>query len=453
MSATSKTEEVSAIPIVDDITTEKVQTLEQAVNLEKLAALRAKADQKNEGKMASKIVSSKTRSLNFGIIGSGQAGGRLAESWFKKGYPSIALNTAPQDLKFVNLPDSNKLLLEHGIGGASKELEIGRAAAESHKQEIFNLINEKLSDVQAFILTFSLGGGSGSGSAETLVEILATFGKPIMVISILPMTNEDGQSKQNSLITLSTLSGYVKSKVINNLIVVDNAKIESIYHDVSQLAFFDTANESIISPLDAFNTLSSMPSNSKPLDPMEFAKICFDGEGLSVYGEMNISNYEEDTAIAESIVNNLSNNLLASGFDLKQARYVGFIVAANKNVWDKIPSSSINYASTMISDLASGARSIFKGIYVVESATDEVKIYSMFSGLGLPSQRVDELKKEVEVSLSKVKEKDDNRKLTLQLDSGKSETLNSAQKIKDKIAAKNSVFGKFVSGSISDRRK
>jgi hypothetical protein len=68
-----------------------------------------------------------------------------------------------------------------------------------------------------------------------------------------------------------------------------------------------------------FNTLSSMASSVKGLDPMEFSKIFLDSEGLTIYGEFDVANYQEDTAIAEAIINNLTNNLLATGFDLKQS--------------------------------------------------------------------------------------------------------------------------------------
>ena len=69
--------------------------------------------------MAAKIVSGKERSLVLGVLGSGQAGSRLAEAFYKLGYDSVAVNTAMQDLKFIDIPDSNKLLLEYGLGGAA----------------------------------------------------------------------------------------------------------------------------------------------------------------------------------------------------------------------------------------------------------------------------------------------------------------------------------------------
>lgn len=450
MSATSKTEEVQQESVVDDLATEEKT---ESVNDDKLAALKAKSQAKQqESKMAAKIVSGKERSLALGILGSGQAGSRIAEAFYKLGYAAVAINTAMQDLKYINIPDSNKLLLEYGLGGAAKEIEIGKAAADSHRGEIMQLVNERLGGAQVNVLCLSLGGGSGAGSCETLVDLLAEMGKPLVVMTVLPMDTEDAQTKANALQTLSKLAALTRSKKVNNLIVVDNAKIEAIYSNVSQVDFYGVANKAIVETIDVFNTLSSMPSSVKGLDPMEWGKLFTDGEGLTVYGELTVDNYSEDTAIAEAIINNLNGNLLAGGFDLKQSRYVGVIIAANKEVWSKIPSSSITYAMSMVNDQCGTPKGVFKGIYTVESPDPVVKVYSMFAGLGLPDSRVTQLKKDAQEHMQTVKGKDEQRNLNLNLETGTNETVSAAQKVKDKIAAKSSAFGKLV-GGVVDRRK
>lgn len=403
--------------------------------------------------MAAKIVSTKERSLVLGVLGSGQAGSRIAEAFYKLGYSSVVINTAMQDLKYIAIPDSNKLLLEYGLGGAAKEIEIGKAAAEAHRGEILQLVNDKLDTAQVLVLCLSLGGGSGAGSCETLVDLLSNTGKPLVVITVLPMDTEDAQTKANALETLSKLAKLTQTKKVNNLIVVDNAKLEAIYQDVSQVEFYGVANKAIVEPIDIFNTLSSMPSSVKGLDPMEWGKLFTDGEGLTVYGELTVENFAEDTAIAEAVVNNLNGNLLAGGFDLKQSRYVGVIITANKEVWAKIPSSSITYAMAMVNDQCGTPKGVFKGIYTVESPDPVVKVYSIFTGLGLPESRVTQLKKDAQEHMQTVKGKDEQRNLSLQLDTGTNETVSAAQKIKDKITQKSSAFGKLVGGSVVDRRK
>lgn len=444
---TAKIQEVN-----DDISSSIISTNDED---EKMAALKAKlAAKQKENKMPPRIVEKKTRSIKIGVVGSGQAGSRLAETFASLGYDAVVFNTAPQDLEHIKLPDANKFLLQHGLGGAAKEMEIGREAAEAYKDDINALIQDKLSDSQIFMLCLSLGGGSGAGSCETMIDILSALGKPVIVMTVLPMANDDAQTKRNALETLSRLAKEAQSKRIHNLIVVDNAKIEAIYSNVSQIDFFGISNKAIVEPIDAFNSFSSMPSAVKGLDPMEFAKLITDGGGLTVYGEMTVPNYQEDTAIAEAVINNLNSGLLANGFDLKQSKYVGVLIVANEQVWKKIPSSSVNYAMSMVHDLCGTPTGVFRGIYSSNDVADDVvKVYSMFSGMGLPTSRVEQLKKEAQEYAQKTKNKDDERNLTLKLDTGTDETISAADKIKQKIAAKKSAFGNLVSNSVQDRRK
>jgi cell division GTPase FtsZ len=439
--------------IMDDLSKDNNEKIQPSMDDDKLAKLKAKlADKNKENNMGDSSLK-KDRSINFGIVGSGQAGSRIAETFRQLGYDAICLNTAQTDLSHINIPASNKLLLDYGIAGAAKQLELGKQAAEQYRTQISDLVNKQLADAQVLILAHSLGGGSGAGSCETLVDILSKTGKPIMVITVLPMESEDAQTKSNALQTLAKLAGFAKQKIVNNIMVVDNARIELIYKDVSQMDFFKVANKAIVDPLHMLNVLSSMPSASKPLDPAELSLLMLSGEGLSVYGELSISNYKEDTAIASAIIDNMDNNLLASGFDLKQSKYVGVMIAANANTWKDIPAVNINYALSVVNDFCANPVGVYKGLYEVEMPDGIVKVYSMFSGLGLPSSRVEQLKNDSQALMQASKTKDEQRNLTLNLDTGKESTVSELQKIKDKIAAKSSGLGKLLNNNIVDRRK
>lgn len=418
-----------------------------------LKAKMAKTQEKQEKDMTIQIVDKKKRSIDFGVIGSGQAGSRLAECFAKHGYSAVAINTAQQDLEHIDLPQDSKLLLEYGLGGAAKDLSIGKEAAETNRDAINELVHEKLGSCQAFMFCLSLGGGSGAGSCETIIDILSEFGKPILVMTVVPMSSDDAQTKKNALETLAKLAKLTQTNVIHNLIVVDNAKIEAIYSDVSLLNFFDVSNNAIVSPIHSFNTLTSMGSSIKPLDPMEFAKIMTDGQGLTVYGEMTVKDYEVDTAIADAVISNLTGGLLSNGFDLKQSKYVGFIVEANAKVYDKIPNKAVDYAMSMVGELCSAPNGVFKGIYMTDMKEDAVKVYSIFSGLGLPDARVSQLKKEAAELELKAKDKNVQRNLALNLDTGTEESVSLADQVRKNIAAKKSAFGSMLKASVVDRRK
>lgn len=432
------------------------------VDQDKLAALKARVAEKEKKKQQQeevikdsvvKMVEEKTRSIRFGVMGSGQSGGKICESFFKLGYPAVAINTATQDLASIEIPQSNKLHLDFGLGGAAKDMSIGYAAAEAYSDVISSLIQQKLGNEELILFCTSLGGGSGAGSVEIIVDIINNLNIPVAVITVLPQTSDDTQVKNNALQTLGKLVNMVKANKIVNLIVVDNAKIETIYSDVNPFNFFKVSNQAIVEPIDVFNTFSKKVSPVKPLDSNEFGKLFTDGQGLTIYGSMKVTNYEAPEAIAESIVENLSGNLLASGFDIQQARYVGFMLIAPKKVWSKIPSVSLSYAETMIDDVCKNP-TIFKGIYEIEddNAEDCITVYSMFSGLGLPTERIDQLKTETKEKLAVSAKKDQERASTLKVDFVE-QNVSAADTIRKKIQLKQSAFGQMNAKMIEDRRK
>lgn len=417
---------------------------------DKLAKLRAKmANKKEEVSMNTE----NTKSIKLSIIGLGQCGSRIAETWYKRGYSAIVMNTATQDLKFIDMHQSNKLHLDHGVGGAAKQLEVGFDAANKYRQQIAEMIDTQLPGGTYCVCT-SLGGGSGAGMLPVVIDILQGKGAVILICA-LPMQSDDAHTKSNALETLDGLLSLVKSGKVQNIICVDNAKIETIYNDVGQMDFFNVANKAIVEPLDAFNTLTSLPSSVKSLDPMELSRIMIDSAGFTVYGVISVKNYQEETAIAEAVIDNLGNNLLAEGFDLKQSKYVGVIVAANKDVWAKIPIKHVNYAITMVNDLCSAPLGVFKGIYTTDDPVDEVKVYSIFSGLGLPSIRITQLQNETKDLMKNIKAKNEQHKANLTMENDTGTVVSDAERIKAKIAKNSSAFGKFVANTtgVVDRRK
>lgn len=440
--------------VVDDMAEHVVVSDPESVEDDKLAKLKAMMAENSdkEEDVPPQIVQRKRKTLDLGVVGSGQAGSRLAESLYKLGYPALAFNTAATDLEPIKIPDDNKYLFDYGLGGAGKDRTVGHQAAEVNKDMVRSAVLDKLDDCHVFVFCTSLGGGSGSGSIDTMIDVLTSLGKPVVVITVLPMTNEDAALKKNAIEALSVLTKEVQSKRIHNLIVVDNAKIETIFSDVSPMEFFKLSNEAIVEPLDVFNTFSSEVSEQKGLDQMEFTKILINGGGLSLYGSMSVSNYEEDTALAEAVIQNLNSGLLAGGFDLKQTKYVGAMFLANEKVWKQLPQASINYAMAMVQDHAGTPEGVFKGMYTADIEEDVVKVYSFFSGLALPKTRVEELKTEVAAHTERLKSKDETRIVDLTIDT-ESQSVSEAEKVREKLKNKNSAFSQFTQGLVNKRRK
>lgn len=432
----------------------KEEDKEEELDTSVLEKLKEMKKAKEEESM--KAVGKRDRSLYFGVVGLGQAGARLCESFFKLGYEGCVFNTATQDLEHINLPENKKVFLPFALGGAGKELDNGRQAVENNAQLIMDKLNETFDERQEMlILAVSGGGGTGSGGAQAMIGLLSTLGKPICVMYVLPMESEDALAKHNSLVTLGKLAKMASTDAITTLIVVDNSKIELIYPNMSKAEFWETANNAIVEPLHLFNHLSAMPSKYESLDSMDFGRVFTTGD-CSIYGMLEVNDYMETTAIAEAIIENLEAGLLADGFNLKDTRFGGFIITANSEVLKKLPAVNINYASHIISDVCDSPQ-LVQGVYEVETEEDSVKVYTLFSGLGLPASRVENLQKDASASMAMAQEKEKSRaeKMSVEYESG-TDTKSKAQEVHRMIKQKKSSFGKLTNNAgkrIIDRRK
>ena len=79
--------------------------------------------------------------FNFAIVGVGQGGSRLAESFWKLGYRRVGvINTAQQDLSLINIPDENKLLI--GEGGAGKNPDAADEVFRTRYEDILDFLKK-----------------------------------------------------------------------------------------------------------------------------------------------------------------------------------------------------------------------------------------------------------------------------------------------------------------------
>lgn len=397
------------------------------------------------------IESKRSVSLNFGVVGVGQAGSKIAKVFYDLGYDVCAINTAKQDLELLELPEKDKFFIDYSVGGggAGRNLDIGKAAVEDNYNEVQSFVENRLADSEISVLCVSGGGGSGSGAAKTMVDMLFDLGKPVIVMYVLPGSVDDSQSKHNAIKTLAELGQMSATEKINSLILVDNAKIELAYPDLSQAAFWKTANNAIVEPLHMFNSVSARPTDYEALDSMDLAQSLIGNGRCTLFGSNKVPRelYEEDeTALVEAIIDNLERGLLAGGFDLKEAQTVGILVTAKQEVLERIPYRNISYIFKYISTEYDSARS-FKGVYAVPSNSDDVSIHFVFSGLGLPKSRVESLKSEAEKHMDVLKNKQRASTDNMSVDLGQDNTSSAADEMMSRIKRKKGAIGKLMSSS------
>lgn len=401
-----------------------------------------------------KTVNKKHVSLKLGVVGSGQAGGRMAEVFHSFGYDSCAINTAKQDLEHLGLPDARKMVVEYTLSGSGKDIEIGQAAIDANRDAVTAFITGVIADCDVAVLTLSLGGGSGSGSAEPMVEILSTLGKPLLVLAALPGSFDDSQSRYNAMQTLSKLADLSARGAINSLIVIDNAKIENSYPNLSQGKFFDVSNRSVIEPLHLFNQVTAMSSNLEVMDAMDLTRSLLEAGSCSLFGSMRITAEEysgDESSLLSAMVQKLPDALPANDFNLKEAQAVGVLVTAKQEVLDAMPYANIAYLFKYVADEFDSARA-FKGVYALASDSDDIQISFIFSGMGLPARRVDELKADAAKHTAKVEEKKKKTAAGMIM-GGQKGPSSQADRMIAKVKSQNSAVGKLLGNMGKVERK
>lgn len=432
---------------------------EDIVDKNKVKEMLMSKMKKKESEMV-ELIQKQDRALNWFVVGCGQGGSRIAETFYNLkdelghncGYESVAINTAKQDLEHIDIPEQNKLLLQNVLDGAGKDLSVGEDAFNNGFNDVCAFIQEKVpKDTDMFILSITGGGGTGSGSAESMISILQEYNAPIIVLYVLPLESDDVTAKNNSLITLSKLAKMAQNDTINSLAIVDNAKLET-FPSLKQGNFWKEANRAIVEPLHMFNTLSVCSSNYTSLDPSDTGKILTAGD-CCIYGQIEVKDFMEETSLAEAVLESLESGLLASGFNLKESRSAGIIIRGAKDVLAKIPAVNINYAYAVLNEVTDNA-TIYKGMYDGDVKEDRVQVYTIFSGLGLPQERIERLKAEAQKRMNAYNQKDDNRKQSMEMDYNQSNVTDTVQKIHQKIKKSKSAFGKLTSNKgIIDRRR
>ena len=349
------------------------------------------------------------KGVKWGIIGAGQAGSRLAEQFFKFNYPACIINTAKQDMTLVEIPEENKFFMDYALGGAGKDMSIGDRAIVEYQDEVYELMRKTFgSDVETVVICIGGGGGTGSGAVINLVKMVARFGLPVVVLYTLPQGSEGAITKANAIRALDKIARLTTEDMVNALIIVDNSKIEQIYPSVSAGQFWKVANFDIVNTLNMFNTLCRCDTNYDSLDPMDFVRI-FSTGNCTIYGKIEVpievdedgrvDMYEDE--LASQVLNGLQGGLLAEGFDLQETVAGGIIITGREDILDQIPAVNINYMYHELNNLI-GDANIYRGLYRDTSPRNVLTVYTILSGLGLPTQRVETLLKEAQQAMDSI---------------------------------------------------
>lgn len=261
--------------------------------------------------------------MRLGVIGIGQAGGRVADllvdynrRFDQNVIPvALAVNTAKSDLMGLKtLPLEDRVLIGqtyvkgHGVGMDTK---LGSEIMEEELQKVKRTIGKAgASDVDAFVLVAALGGGTGSGGISVLAAGLKQcYIEPVYVLGILPSNDEGRVMAANAVRSLMELQ-----KVSDAVIVFDNNLWRREGIPISES--YNYMNQELVKPfpilLGAGEAMSESNIGVKVVDASDIIKTL---NGLTVMG------YSEVETAEKFVLFNRKKNQIVEELDLATKCY------------------------------------------------------------------------------------------------------------------------------------
>lgn len=144
----------------------------------------------------------------IGVIGLGQAGGNIADLFAENGVPTIVMNYSSKDLETCTFVEHKLKLV--GSEGVGKQRDETIRLFINNYETAMSFIKERFSttSIEVIFIVFSTAGGSGSGIASLLSEILLNEmeDKVFVICPIIPTSCECLTGQLNTLDTLTSLS-------------------------------------------------------------------------------------------------------------------------------------------------------------------------------------------------------------------------------------------------------
>jgi cell division protein FtsZ len=292
-----------------------------------------------------------------------------------KGVEFIAINT---DAQALLMSDADVKLdigreLTRGLG-AGADPEVGRKAAEDHREEI----EEVLKGADMVFVTAGEGGGTGTGGAPVVAEVARGLGALTIGVVTRPFGFEGRKRAQQAETGIEELRAEV-----DTLIVIPNDRLLSISdRAVSVLDAFKSADHVLMSGVQGITDLITTPG----LINLDFAdvKSVMQGAGTALMGIGNARGDDRAISAAETAI---SSPLLEASID--GARGVLLSVSGGSD----LGLFEINEAARMVAESAHPEANIIFGAVIDDALGDEVRVTVIAAGFdggqpGKPRTRV-----------------------------------------------------------------
>jgi len=288
-----------------------------------------------------------------------------------KGVEFIAVNT---DAQALLMSDADVKLdvgreLTRGLG-AGADPEVGRQAAEDHRDEI----EEVLKGADMVFVTAGEGGGTGTGGAPVVANVAKKLGALTIGVVTRPFGFEGRRRATQAETGIESLR-----EEVDTLIVIPNDRLLQISDkEVSVLDAFKAADQVLLSGVQGITDLITTPG----LINLDFAdvKAIMSGAGSALMGIGRARGDDRAAAAAEAAI---SSPLLEASIDGAHGVLLNISGGSDLGLFE------IHEAADLIAQAAHPDANIIFGAVIDDALGDEVRVTVIAAGFdgGLPKAR------------------------------------------------------------------
>jgi cell division protein FtsZ len=287
------------------------------------------------------------------------------------GVEFIAVNT---DAQALLMSDADVKLdigreLTRGLGAGANP-EVGRKAAEDHREEI----EEVLKGADMVFVTAGEGGGTGTGGAPVVASIARKLGALTIGVVTRPFTFEGkrrGGQAEDGIAELRT--------ECDTLIVIPNDRLLQLGDvNVSLMDAFRSADEVLLSGVQGITDLITTPG----LINLDFAdvKSVMSGAGSALMG---IGSARGEGRSVQAAAKAINSPLLEASMEGAHGVLLSIAGGSDLGLFE------INEAASLVQESAHPDANIIFGTVIDDSLGDEVRITVIAAGFdsGVPSHK------------------------------------------------------------------
>lgn len=227
--------------------------------------------------------------MTIAIIGMGAAGGNIADEFAKNGgdFVTGAINFSQKDLDSLDSVHYKQRLI--GSDGMGHNRNNAIPLISKHPEMAINFINKYFinESIDLIFFPFSTGGGSGSGMAQIILDLISNMypEKSIIAMPILPAYNESPMSQANTLDLFNEISQYNIG-----ILPIDNQ--QKVKESKSAQQLYSIINTQVVQSINKIIKYTDQHSKEGNFDSRDFLTI-FQTKGFFTISSVDLSKLDQ----------------------------------------------------------------------------------------------------------------------------------------------------------------